>query len=107
MASAGFGVGELVRGEVGRRRGQGADLLLETLPDYLSGRLKPVPQPEEGVTAGLAAIEAVKGEQLDDGIDQADVAGKPERESRFQPIAGTAGQPLEIQRAGMAHGPAQ
>jgi methionyl-tRNA formyltransferase len=28
----------------------GADLLLETLPDYLSGRLKPVPQPEEGVT---------------------------------------------------------
>lgn len=28
----------------------GADLLIETLPDYLSGRLKPVPQPEEGVT---------------------------------------------------------
>lgn len=28
----------------------GADLLLETLPDYLSGRLQPVPQPEEGMT---------------------------------------------------------
>ncbi len=28
----------------------GADLLIETLPDYLSGKLKPVPQPEEGVT---------------------------------------------------------
>ena len=28
----------------------GADLLIETLPDYLSGEIKPVPQPEEGVT---------------------------------------------------------
>ncbi len=28
----------------------GADLLLATLPDYLSGKLVPVPQPEEGVT---------------------------------------------------------
>jgi methionyl-tRNA formyltransferase len=28
----------------------GADLLLETLPDYLTGKLMPVPQPEEGVT---------------------------------------------------------
>ena len=28
----------------------GADLLLETLPDYLSGKLTPHPQPEEGVT---------------------------------------------------------
>ena len=28
----------------------GADLLLETLPDYLAGKLTPVPQPEEGVT---------------------------------------------------------
>jgi methionyl-tRNA formyltransferase len=28
----------------------GADLLLETLPEYLSGKLKPVPQPAEGVT---------------------------------------------------------
>jgi methionyl-tRNA formyltransferase len=28
----------------------GADLLLETLPDYLSGKLKPVPQPDEGAT---------------------------------------------------------
>src|SRR5687767_6296962 len=28
----------------------GADLLIETLPDYLSGKLKPVPQPEEGMT---------------------------------------------------------
>src|SRR5512141_1991224 len=26
----------------------GADLLLETLPDYLSGRIQPVPPPEEG-----------------------------------------------------------
>ena len=28
----------------------GADLLIETLPDYLSGKLQPTPQPEEGVT---------------------------------------------------------
>jgi methionyl-tRNA formyltransferase len=28
----------------------GADLLIETLPDYLSGKLAPIPQPEEGVT---------------------------------------------------------
>lgn len=28
----------------------GADLLIETLPDYLSGRLVPTPQPEEGMT---------------------------------------------------------
>lgn len=28
----------------------GADLLLETLPDYLSGRIIPQPQPEEGAT---------------------------------------------------------
>ena len=28
----------------------GADLLLETLPDYLSGKLTPIPQSEEGVT---------------------------------------------------------
>jgi methionyl-tRNA formyltransferase len=28
----------------------GANLLLETLPGYLSGELQPVPQPEEGVT---------------------------------------------------------
>jgi methionyl-tRNA formyltransferase len=28
----------------------GADLLMETLPDYLSGKLTPTPQPEEGVT---------------------------------------------------------
>ena len=28
----------------------GADLLIETLPDYLSGKIQPVPQPEEGIT---------------------------------------------------------
>ena len=28
----------------------GADLLIETLPDYLSGKVQPVPQPEEGMT---------------------------------------------------------
>src|ERR1051325_9922560 len=28
----------------------GADLLIETLPDYLSGEIEPGPQPEEGVT---------------------------------------------------------
>jgi methionyl-tRNA formyltransferase len=28
----------------------GADLLMETLPDYLSGKLMPQPQPEEGAT---------------------------------------------------------
>ena len=28
----------------------GADLLIDTLPDYLSGKLTPTPQPEEGMT---------------------------------------------------------
>jgi methionyl-tRNA formyltransferase len=28
----------------------GADLLVETLPDYLSGKIQPVPQPEDGAT---------------------------------------------------------
>ena len=28
----------------------GADLLIESLPEYLSGKLQPVPQPEEGMT---------------------------------------------------------
>jgi methionyl-tRNA formyltransferase len=28
----------------------GANLLIETLPDYLSGKIQPVPQPEEGAT---------------------------------------------------------
>src|SRR5690349_7014116 len=28
----------------------GADLLIETLPDYLSGKIEPLPQPEEGMT---------------------------------------------------------
>jgi methionyl-tRNA formyltransferase len=28
----------------------GANLLIETLPDYLSGKIQPVPQPEEGMT---------------------------------------------------------
>src|SRR5215211_6426045 len=28
----------------------GADLLIETLPDYVSGKIKPIPQPEEGAT---------------------------------------------------------
>src|SRR5215210_4653042 len=28
----------------------GADLLIETLPDYLSGKITPTPQPEEGIT---------------------------------------------------------
>jgi methionyl-tRNA formyltransferase len=28
----------------------GADLLIETLPDYLAGKIQPVPQPEAGVT---------------------------------------------------------
>ena len=28
----------------------GADLLIQTLPDYLSGKIQPVPQPEEGMT---------------------------------------------------------
>jgi methionyl-tRNA formyltransferase len=34
----------------GRLASLGAELLLETLPDYLSGELRPRPQPEQGVT---------------------------------------------------------
>jgi methionyl-tRNA formyltransferase len=30
--------------------GLGAELLIDTLPDYLSGKIQPVPQPEEGAT---------------------------------------------------------
>jgi methionyl-tRNA formyltransferase len=33
-----------------RLSGLGAALLIETLPEYLAGRLAPTPQPEEGVT---------------------------------------------------------
>ncbi len=35
---------------LGRLAPLGADLLMETLPDYISGKLTPHPQPEEGVT---------------------------------------------------------
>jgi methionyl-tRNA formyltransferase len=35
---------------IGKLSTLGADLLIETLPDYLSGKLTPTPQPEEGVT---------------------------------------------------------
>lgn len=42
---------DMTAGEVSRSLSTlGANLLLETLPDILAGRLKPIPQPAEGVT---------------------------------------------------------
>ena len=45
----------------------GADLLIETLPDYLSGRLTPTPQPEGGVT--YAPMLKKEAGRLDFGHD--------------------------------------
>jgi methionyl-tRNA formyltransferase len=76
----------------------GADLLIETLPDYLSGKLKPVPQPEEGVTYA-PMIKKEEGR-----LDFTQEAEALERRVRaFNPWPGTFmdfdGMPLKIHRA--------
>jgi methionyl-tRNA formyltransferase len=76
----------------------GADLLIETLPDYLSGKLKPVPQPEAGVT--YAPMLKKEEGQLDFGRDVHTL----ERKVRaFNPWPGAFmeldGTPLKVHRA--------
>jgi methionyl-tRNA formyltransferase len=61
----------------------GADLLIETLPAYLSGKLQPVPQPEEGMTYA-PMLKKEEGE-----LDFTQPAEELERRVRaFQPWPG-------------------
>ena len=76
----------------------GAELLVETLPKYLSGELKPQPQPEEGATYA----KMLKKE--DGHLDFSQTAEELERRVRaFSPWPGTffewEGAPLKVHRA--------
>jgi methionyl-tRNA formyltransferase len=76
----------------------GAELLLETLPGYLSGELQPQPQPEEGVTY------APMLKKEDGRLDFSQPAAALERRVRaFNPWPGTwfewNGAPLKVLRA--------
>jgi len=76
----------------------GADLLIETLPDYLSGKLTPTPQPEEGVT--YASMLKKEDGQLD--FNQ-DVHELERRVRAFNPWPGAfmefEAEPLKVHRA--------
>jgi methionyl-tRNA formyltransferase len=81
----------------------GAQLLIETLPGYLSGNLQPAPQPAEGVT--YAAM--LKKE--DGRLDFQEPAIALERRARaYTPWPGAYfeynGAPLKVQRASTAAG---
>lgn len=76
----------------------GARLLLETLPGYLEGRIRPKPQPEEGVTYAPLLKKA------DGELDFSQPAEALARRVRaFNPWPGAftfwKGQPLKIHRA--------
>ncbi len=76
----------------------GADLLLATLPDYLSGKLTPTPQPEEGVTY------APMLKKEDGRLDFTRPAQELERRVRaMNPWPGAwmeyNGKPLKVQKA--------
>jgi len=76
----------------------GADLLVETLPRYLSGEIQPHPQPEEGATYA----KMLKKE--DGRLDFSQTAEELERRIRaFSPWPGTffewKGAPLKVLRA--------
>ena len=76
----------------------GAELLVETLPKYLSGELKSQPQPEEG------AIYAKMLKKEDGRLDFSQTAVELERRVRaFSPWPGTflewEGAPLKVHRA--------
>ena len=76
----------------------GADLLIETLPRYLSGEIQPHPQPEEGATYA----KMLKKE--DGRLDFSQTAEELERRIRaFSPWPGTffewKGAPLKVLRA--------
>jgi methionyl-tRNA formyltransferase len=83
----------------------GADLLIETLPDYLSGKLKPIPQPEEGVT--YAPMLKKEEGQLDFGQD---VHELERRVRAFNPWPGAFmdfdGTLLKVHRARVEEGDA-
>jgi methionyl-tRNA formyltransferase len=84
----------------------GADLLIETLPDYLSGTLTPIPQPEEGVT--YAPMLKKEDGQLD--LSQ-DVHELERRVRAFNPWPGAFldfdGALLKVHRARVAEGPSE
>ncbi|HJQ14961.1 MAG TPA: methionyl-tRNA formyltransferase [Anaerolineales bacterium] len=83
----------------------GADLLIETLPEYLSGKLTPIPQPEEGVT--YAPMLKKEEGRLD--FNQ-DVHELERRIRAFNPWPGAFmdfdGMLLKIHRAGVEAGEA-
>jgi len=83
----------------------GADLLIETLPDYLSGTLQPAPQPEEGATY------APMMKKEDGKLDFTNDVNELERRVRaFDPWPGTFmdfdGAMLKVHRAHVAPLPA-
>ncbi len=84
----------------------GAELLIETLPDYLQGRLQPVPQNEEAATYAPML-------QKEDGLlDFTQTAAELERRVRaMQPWPGAfttwQDQPFKVHQAHVAQGPAQ
>ena len=84
----------------------GAELLVETLPCYLEGKIQPKPQPAEGVTL----CRLVKKEQA--RIDWTRPAVEIERMVRaYQPWPGAfttwSGQTLKIGKASVAEGEAE
>jgi len=83
----------------------GADLLLETLPDYLSGKLIPQPQPEEGAT--YAPMLKKEEGKLD---FNSDVNELERRVRAFNPWPGTFmdfdGTNLKVHRAHVGQGEA-
>ncbi len=94
-------------GSLGERLArQGADLLAATLPEYLSGRLTPHPQPDEGVTV----CRPIQKEQA--RIDWTQPAAAIARLVRaYDPWPGAftswRGEPLKIGRAAAAAGQAE
>ena len=81
----------------------GADLLLETLPDYLSGKLIPQPQPDEGMTYAPMLTKE------DGHLDFTKPAAELERRVRaMNPWPGAwlmwNGNPLKVLRASVAEG---
>lgn len=84
----------------------GADLLIETLPDYLSGKIQPTPQSEEGMTYA-PMLKKEEGQ-----LDFARPAEELERRIRaFNPWPGAFmdfdGMSLKIHRAHVAEGEAE
>src|SRR6185369_8943587 len=84
----------------------GASLLIETLPDYLSGKIEPVPQPEEGMTYA-PMLKKEEGQ-----LDFTRPAEELERRVRaFNPWPGTFmdfdGMLLKVHRAHVEAGQAE